>query len=276
MGARSPMHCVTDGLAGPSRRSFAQTDHGRRRGRVLRGADLQARLPRRRRHQACARPTASPTRRHLGQFRASGEPYITHPIAVAGLCAEWKLDVQAIMAALMHDAMEDRGIAKAELIERFGAPPPTSSTASPSSTSCASRRARNPGRVLPQDAAGDGARRARHPHQAGRPAAQHAHHGGDDAGQARAHRRRDAGDLRADRAPPRPQPDLPRAAGASSFRHLRPVAPCGAVESGAEGARLPARRGRASSATWRRPSQARSCRCRSTAARRRCSRSTRR
>lgn len=58
---------------------------------------------------------------HLGQFRASGEPYITHPIAVAGLCAEWKLDVQAIMAALMHDAMEDCGVTKTELIERFGA-----------------------------------------------------------------------------------------------------------------------------------------------------------
>ena len=59
---------------------------------------------------------------HLGQFRASGEPYITHPIAVAGLCAEWKLDAQAIMAALMHDAMEDCGVTKIELIERFGAP----------------------------------------------------------------------------------------------------------------------------------------------------------
>jgi GTP diphosphokinase / guanosine-3',5'-bis(diphosphate) 3'-diphosphatase len=59
---------------------------------------------------------------HLGQFRSSGEPYITHPIAVAGLCAEWKLDAQAIMAALMHDAMEDCGITKVELIERFGAP----------------------------------------------------------------------------------------------------------------------------------------------------------
>lgn len=58
---------------------------------------------------------------HLGQFRATGEPYITHPIAVAGLCADWKLDVQAIMAALMHDAMEDCGITKTELIERFGA-----------------------------------------------------------------------------------------------------------------------------------------------------------
>ncbi|MBA4178072.1 MAG: guanosine-3',5'-bis(diphosphate) 3'-pyrophosphohydrolase [Leptothrix sp. (in: Bacteria)] len=59
---------------------------------------------------------------HLGQFRASGLPYITHPIAVAGMCADWKLDAQAIMAALMHDTIEDQGITKAELIQRFGAP----------------------------------------------------------------------------------------------------------------------------------------------------------
>ncbi|MEN9544756.1 MAG: pyrophosphokinae/guanosine-3,5-bis (diphosphate) 3-pyrophosphohydrolase SpoT [Pseudomonadota bacterium] len=59
---------------------------------------------------------------HLGQFRASGEPYITHPIAVAGLVADWRLDAQAVMAALMHDAMEDCGITKIQLIERFGAP----------------------------------------------------------------------------------------------------------------------------------------------------------
>ena len=59
---------------------------------------------------------------HLGQFRASGEPYITHPIAVAGLCAEWKLDAQALQAALLHDAMEDCGVTKPALIERFGAP----------------------------------------------------------------------------------------------------------------------------------------------------------
>lgn len=59
---------------------------------------------------------------HLGQLRNSGEPYITHPIAVAGLCAEWKLDAQALMAALLHDAIEDCGVTKVELIERFGAP----------------------------------------------------------------------------------------------------------------------------------------------------------
>ncbi len=59
---------------------------------------------------------------HLGQLRNSGEPYITHPIAVALQCAEWKLDAQALMAALLHDAIEDCGVTKPELIERFGAP----------------------------------------------------------------------------------------------------------------------------------------------------------
>lgn len=59
---------------------------------------------------------------HLGQIRNSGEPYITHPIAVAAQCAEWKLDAQALMAALLHDALEDCGVTKTELIERFGSP----------------------------------------------------------------------------------------------------------------------------------------------------------
>jgi len=59
---------------------------------------------------------------HLGQVRKSGEPYISHPIAVAEICAEWKLDAQAIMAALLHDVIEDQDVKKEELIERFGAP----------------------------------------------------------------------------------------------------------------------------------------------------------
>ncbi len=59
---------------------------------------------------------------HLGQLRKNGDPYITHPIAVAAQCAEWKLDAQALMAALMHDAIEDCGVTKDELVERFGAP----------------------------------------------------------------------------------------------------------------------------------------------------------
>ena len=57
---------------------------------------------------------------HLGQIRDSGEPYITHPIAVAAQCADWKLDAQALMAALLHDALEDCSVTKPELVERFG------------------------------------------------------------------------------------------------------------------------------------------------------------
>ena len=59
--------------------------------------------------------------KHLGQMRVSGEPYISHPIAVAEICADWKLDAQAIMAALLHDVMEDQDVHKDELIEHFGA-----------------------------------------------------------------------------------------------------------------------------------------------------------
>ncbi|MDO9479579.1 MAG: bifunctional (p)ppGpp synthetase/guanosine-3',5'-bis(diphosphate) 3'-pyrophosphohydrolase, partial [Hydrogenophaga sp.] len=59
---------------------------------------------------------------HLGQLRKNGDPYITHPIAVAAQCTEWKLDAQALMAALMHDAIEDCGVTKLDLAERFGAP----------------------------------------------------------------------------------------------------------------------------------------------------------
>ena len=89
----------------------------------------------------CARPTALPTK-PPGQLRNSGEPYITHPIAVAAQCAAWKLDAQALMAALLHDAMEDCGVTKADLIDRFGAPWPSWWTVSPSWTSSNSTRAK--------------------------------------------------------------------------------------------------------------------------------------
>ncbi len=57
---------------------------------------------------------------HLGQFRNNGEPYITHPIAVTALCADWRLDAQALSAALLHDALEDCGISKDDVLLRFG------------------------------------------------------------------------------------------------------------------------------------------------------------
>ena len=59
---------------------------------------------------------------HRGQKRISGEPYITHPLAVAGALAEWKMDAVAIMAALLHDTIEDTGATKEELARQFGKP----------------------------------------------------------------------------------------------------------------------------------------------------------
>ena len=57
---------------------------------------------------------------HLGQFRKSGEPYITHPIEVATFIAEWGLDEQTIAGALMHDVIEDTPVTKEELARIFG------------------------------------------------------------------------------------------------------------------------------------------------------------
>ena len=57
---------------------------------------------------------------HSGQYRQSGEPYITHPLAVAKILAEWHLDAQALMAALLHDVVEDTHTTKSEIAKRFG------------------------------------------------------------------------------------------------------------------------------------------------------------
>jgi guanosine-3',5'-bis(diphosphate) 3'-pyrophosphohydrolase len=59
---------------------------------------------------------------HKGQYRDSGEPYISHPLAVAGILADWHLDPQALMAALLHDVMEDTEVSKDEISRRFGKP----------------------------------------------------------------------------------------------------------------------------------------------------------
>jgi GTP diphosphokinase / guanosine-3',5'-bis(diphosphate) 3'-diphosphatase len=59
---------------------------------------------------------------HDGQYRDSGEPYISHPLAVAGILADWHLDPQALMAALLHDVMEDTEVSKDEISQRFGKP----------------------------------------------------------------------------------------------------------------------------------------------------------
>ncbi len=57
---------------------------------------------------------------HEGQVRRSGEPYITHPLAVAGILSQWRIDAQGLAAALLHDVMEDTTVTKAEIETRFG------------------------------------------------------------------------------------------------------------------------------------------------------------
>lgn len=57
---------------------------------------------------------------HEGQFRNSGEAYFTHPVAVAEILVELNLDSDAVIAALLHDVLEDTQIDRTELRERFG------------------------------------------------------------------------------------------------------------------------------------------------------------
>ena len=57
---------------------------------------------------------------HQGQRRRSGEPYITHPVAVADLLADLKLDPQTLIAAILHDVIEDTPTLKEEINRRFG------------------------------------------------------------------------------------------------------------------------------------------------------------
>lgn len=57
---------------------------------------------------------------HDGQMRSSGDPYITHPVAVAGILADMHMDHETLMAALLHDVIEDTHFGKADLAEAFG------------------------------------------------------------------------------------------------------------------------------------------------------------
>jgi GTP diphosphokinase / guanosine-3',5'-bis(diphosphate) 3'-diphosphatase len=57
---------------------------------------------------------------HQGQTRSSGDPYITHPLAVAKILSKMRMDHHSLMAAMLHDVIEDTGISKDELAEEFG------------------------------------------------------------------------------------------------------------------------------------------------------------
>ena len=94
---------------------------------------------------------------HKGQVRRSGEPYLSHPLEVADLMADMKLDVVAISAGLLHDVVEDTLTSIQRIRELFGAEVAqlvegvTKLNALPVA-STEERQAEN----FPQDAAGDG------------------------------------------------------------------------------------------------------------------------
>ncbi|HZV61666.1 MAG TPA: HD domain-containing protein, partial [Methylophilaceae bacterium] len=57
---------------------------------------------------------------HEGQTRKSGDPYISHPVAVAGILADLHMDTPTLIAALLHDVVEDTGVTNQEVAEKFG------------------------------------------------------------------------------------------------------------------------------------------------------------
>ena len=57
---------------------------------------------------------------HSGQTRRSGEPYVTHPLAVAHILADMHMDHQSLAAAMLHDVIEDTEVDKIEIVEQFG------------------------------------------------------------------------------------------------------------------------------------------------------------
>ncbi len=89
------------GLLEPVLREFAHRRPGEDDALIRQAGDLAARA-------------------HAGQQRRSGEPYVTHPVAVAQIVAELGLDAPTVAAALLHDAVEDTGVTVAVLEEEFG------------------------------------------------------------------------------------------------------------------------------------------------------------
>ncbi len=57
---------------------------------------------------------------HEGQFRKSGEPYITHPLGVSYILADLKLDIESILTGLLHDTVEDTEVTSADINQKFG------------------------------------------------------------------------------------------------------------------------------------------------------------
>ena len=139
---------------------------------------------------------------HKGQKRASGESYLVHPLEVANILADMKLDEVSVATGLL--ARRCRRHARGSrydsaVLRRRDHSPRRRSHEDCANQQHLSRRAA--GGERSQDAAGDGRRRSRRAREARRSLAQHAHASVPESGKAKTHCRRDDGDLRAHRAP---------------------------------------------------------------------------
>ena len=178
---------------------------------------------------------------HAGQTRQSGDPYISHPLAVAEILADWHLDGQTLMAALLHDVTEDTSVTKDEISDTFGKPVAelvdgVSKLDKIEFQSAEEAQAENFRKML--------LAMARDVRVILIKLADRLHNMRTLGAVPPAKRRRVArethGDLRADRQPPRPQHALPRAAGARVLAPA-PAALPGARQGDQGGARQPPR-----------------------------------
>ena len=132
---------------------------------------------------------------HASQKRKSGDPYITHPLAVATVLAGLGMDTTTLVAALLHDTVEDTGVALDTITADFG-PEVAHLVDGVTKIDKVQLRGRCAGRDDPQDDRGHGPGPPGAGDQAGRPAAQHAHAALPPAGEAGEEGPRDAGDPR--------------------------------------------------------------------------------
>ncbi|TYO95102.1 RelA/SpoT family protein [Desulfallas thermosapovorans] len=70
--------------------------------------------------QLLKRAFAFASEAHAGQKRISGEPYVTHPVAIAAILADLEMDMDTLVAGLLHDTVEDTGVTLEEIEKRFG------------------------------------------------------------------------------------------------------------------------------------------------------------
>ncbi len=106
-------------------------DAGERHEELLEGLLAELAAQRRTSKSSSSRaPSASPRTAHEGQQRRSGEPFITHPVGVATICAGLRLDEQTIAAALLHDVVEDTDVELDPCARSSATRSPRSSTAS--------------------------------------------------------------------------------------------------------------------------------------------------